>query len=178
MQFLRAGVVATLFLAFTMVTTAHASPVERFEGVFKAGETLAEMRAQADQAIEEAVADRFFLVRSRAKQYLREPTEPCGELRIEVEGDEVGITCDDRVPAVSPIDGTQTDFVHEDGQRFGLVQGIERDRLVQEMGDSRGIRRKEFRLSPDGTELQVDVSIRSPRLDRPIEYTHTLKRAG
>lgn len=116
----------------------------------------------------------YFFKKPFARSKLREATAPCTTLVVRAPDTEVSIQCDDRPPAVSPRDGTATDYVDDDGETTTLRQRVESDRIVQSFESDRGTRTNVYHF--DGETIRLSVTIEGDALPEPIDYERTFRR--
>jgi hypothetical protein len=76
----------------------------------------------------------------------------------------------------SPDTGAPGNWHGPDNADYRIVQRVEGDSIVQEVGNSDGTRRNVFRVSPDGHTLTMSVRVTSSRLPQALEYSLTYRR--
>ncbi|MFB6350851.1 MAG: hypothetical protein ABEN55_06180 [Bradymonadaceae bacterium] len=148
----------------------------RIEGTWEATTSDAKAREKIDGEIDELVAKMFFFKRPFARSQLREATQPCSTIRIELGDDDVTMQCDDRQPTPSPKDGSPTDWTSADGETYTLTQHVKSDRVVQTFDSGNGVRTNTYRLK-DADTLVLDVELDSDQLPEPLTFERTFERA-
>ena len=122
-------------------------------------------------AIEQAVAKMNFITRPIARGRLTRTNVPYGRITIQRAGNEVTIITDERSPIVAPTDGNPIKWTREDGEVLDLTTRWVDGTLEQTFVAEDGQRKNVFALAPDGRTLEMRVTVTSPRLAAPLNYT-------
>jgi len=172
-RFFPAALALALGFAFSLQPTNASAQLDYLNGRYAVDRVAsADIRA----AIEETIADMGFLRRPIARIRLRN-TNPIGTaVSIEVTDERARITFDESPPMESLLDGTPVRWRREDGEEFDLETVGQGDALVQTLTTEQGSRTTRFQLSSDGFTLALVVSVSSPQLPRPLEYTLIYRR--
>jgi hypothetical protein len=157
--------------------TPSESAAERLlRGTFRAVDGRDDARRVANAAIDEAIESMNFLARPFARKRLRKATEPCGQIRFAVEGEEVHYQCDARREVVAPADGRPVKWKNDGGDEVTLRHELDGLRFVQTFATENGERETAFVFTPAGDAVRMDVTIRSGRLPRPIKFSRWYRR--
>lgn len=172
----RLGAALSLLLAGAVILSSRpaapqADPPElRARFVFAGGD--AERRALAD-AVAEATADLGIIRRFLARSYFRWRLRIPEIVDVHSSRGLVSVQLDERELYVAPIDGQPvrhgTD-AHPVMVTHRWVDGS----LVQTLQAEEGTRRRVYRFTPSG--LQVEVTLKSERLDGLLRYALTYRR--
>lgn len=164
---------AVLLLA---VTAAAPAPLPAGpEGVFALDRAASD---DVKQAIDRSAGEFNFLLRPFARSRLTKANPVPQRIEIAYTGSEVRVQLD-RVPAVSaPRDGRTVKWKRDDGALFDLTARIREGTLEQSFRGDDGERINVYRLEPDGKTLKMGVTLKSPRLPKPLTYTLVFRRAA
>ena len=114
------------------------------------------------------------LMRGRAREHLREATQPWKELTLTIEGDQLTFSSNDRSIKMT-IGGPSTQVSGERG--VGTMQAQYKDgKLFMTAVGEAGTRTTVFHLAEDGKRLTLEVSLASQKLVKPIRYRETYVR--
>jgi hypothetical protein len=123
------------------------------------------------KAIAEATAPMNFLTRPIARSRLAKTNSVYQTLRIERVPAGISIGYDQRLPQVMPADGSAVAWTREDGEKFLISAHLDQDDLVQTYQAEDGRRSNVFHLDPGSRTLTMAVTVTSPRLPGPVNYT-------
>ena len=129
-----------------------------------------------EQAIRNGTARMSFITRPIARSRLKKTNLAYQLLKVEHTPTRVSITRDNLAPIVTPANGQTIRWKREDGELFDVNTVWEQGSLKQTFVAKDGSRTNLLTLSPDGTTLVMQVTIRSPRLPAPIVYKLDYKR--
>jgi hypothetical protein len=130
-------------------------------------------RAASDDvkaAVERSAGEFNFLLRPFARSRLTKANPVPRKVRIAYTASEVSVQLDAAPPVVAPRDGHRVTWTRDDGARFELSARSEGGALRQSFEGDDGERTNVYRLRPDG-KLAMEVTLTSPRLDKPLTYT-------
>jgi hypothetical protein len=133
-------------------------------------------RSALSAAIERTVSNVNFLIRGIARGRLTDRNQPYGHITIRFVPGFIEIQAEGRPLFRSPDTGAQGNWHGPDNADYRIVQRVEGDSIVQEVGNSDGTRRNVFRVSPDGHTLTMSVRVTSSRLPQALEYSLTYRR--
>ena len=153
--------------------TLAASATEPIEGTF----TLD--RASSDDvkaAVDRAAAEFNFVLRPFARSRLTKANPVPQQVEIAYTSTEVSVQLDRTPPVTAPRDGRTVKWRRDDGALFDLSARIEAGALHQSFTGEDGKRVNVYRLRPDGRTLSMQVTLSSPRLPKPVEYTLVFRR--
>lgn len=129
---------------------------------------------ERDEAIDNAALDIGFLMRGRAREHLREATQPWKVLTLTVENDQLNLSSNGRSIKIT-IDGPPTQVSGERGA--GTTQARYEDgKLVVVAQTEAGTRTTVFHPDDDGKRLTLEVSLASQKLGKPLRYRETYVR--
>jgi hypothetical protein len=130
-----------------------------------------------NSAIDAAVRDMNFALRPIARGRLRKTNQPYKRLTISHTAQQVSVVTDDRRPIVSPANGTPVDWTREDGEKLKVSTEWENGTLEQTFKAEDGQRVNAYTMSADGRTLNMNVTITSPRLKKPLTYKMVYRKA-
>ena len=154
--------------ALLVSAAAWAQVPDALEGTWVTDDTTS-----VDEAVDEAVRQLPFWKRPFARTQLRSVTSPCSSLEILELGDQLSITCDDRVPAVQVPGSGPGEHVDEYDNTFVLAMQLQDGEIVQTFTTEDGSRTNIY--SRQGDQLVLDVVVSSPRLPEDVTYTRTFE---
>jgi hypothetical protein len=128
-------------------------------------------------AVDNAVATMGFLVKSLARESLRQRAEVRASYAFLF--DRLGnleVKSPDFPAELGPLDGTPFALETKEGERVQLSQRFVDGILVVEGTAEEGSGRTEFRLSQDGATLRVHRVMEGPMLSAPVDFTLTYRR--
>jgi len=125
--------------------------------------------------IEAATAPMNFITRPIARSRLKATNSVYRTVRIEREDGGIAIQYDQRQPQHLPADGRTVQWTREDGQSFLISARMDGDDLVQTYQAEDGQRTNRFHLDPASRVLSLRVTVTSPRLPGPLDYTLTFR---
>ena len=126
-----------------------------------------------EAAIEAGVAKMSFITRPIARSRLKKANSAHRKVEIARTQDEISVSFDGGTPVRMPADGRTIKWTREDGEVLDVAGNWTGDQLVQTFTAVDGQRINTFRINPEGTELTLQVELRSPRLPAPIGYVLT-----
>ncbi|MBX6363310.1 MAG: hypothetical protein IRZ00_05530 [Gemmatimonadetes bacterium] len=129
-------------------------------------------------AIERATSHMSFLMRPIARGRLKKTNAPYRRLVFAPSPTQYELRVDHRAPIVTPADGSPATWTREDGEVLGVSTRPRAGGLEQTFVARDGQRVNEYRLSPDGQSLTMDVTVTSPRLPQPVTYRLVYRRQG
>lgn len=130
-----------------------------------------------EAAVKTAVEKVNFIIRGFAHGRLRNTNKPYRTLAILVQGKEVQIKKDARVPVKAPLDGTPVKWRREDGQTYDLSLHLRSDVYLEEsIGNAEGKRVNTYKLRPTGSVLDMSVTVSSGKLPVPLTYRLAYRR--
>ncbi len=128
-----------------------------------------------DKAIERAVEKVNFVIRGMAHGRLKSTNQPYHQIAIMVKGGDTHLKTDDRAPIVSNAKGVK--WKREDGQVYDVTMVWKGDtRLEQSFANDEGKRLNVYTLNPDGKSMVMEVTVTSPKLPAPLNYSLAYKR--
>jgi hypothetical protein len=129
--------------------------------------------------IVQAVAQLHYIPRPIVRGRLTRTNQPGERIVIAFGNGNVSITPNVCRAAVTPTNGSPTDWTWENGEEPMRVATEWKDgRLVQTFDAEDGRRLNSFSLNPDGRLLTLDVEVTSPRLRNAMRYRLVYSRAG
>lgn len=148
----------------------------RLEGAFVYAPEASE---DVEAAIDAAVDDLNFIVRPIARRRLRDATEPIRRVTFEQRPGTIVISTGDAAnPTRTAPDGTPAPWTRTNGETVDVATRWDGDMLFQTFDAEDGMRTNAYTLSADGDTLRMAVTIRSPRLPEPVEYTLVYRRTS
>jgi hypothetical protein len=160
-----------LLLALIVAAAAHAEE-PALQGTFVNEHQDAKT---IETAIETTVAKMNFIKRPIARSRLKKTNEAHRRVEIGIGGGEISVAFDGRKPVKMPADGSTIRWTRDDGETFQVNAAWEGERLVQTFKAEDGTRANAFSLGADG-RLNMQVTLTSPQLDKPLVYTLTFTR--
>lgn len=131
------------------------------------------------RAIDTAVARLSSATRPTVRGHLRKTNQPYERVVISFDQRTVSITFDQGRPVESPANGTPVKWTREDGERFDLSTEWDGGRLEQTFkAEGKDRRTNTFTVSPEGRTLTLGVTVRDPRLPKPLTYKLVYHRAS
>jgi hypothetical protein len=169
---LAAGGASLWFLWPRELRAGGADAARPFLGSYRyAGDTRE--RAAREQAVEDAVAELNFLVRSLARSRLKSATPISATLRIAADTSSLTVANDNRL-YTAPLDGRSVKSTGITGDPIELRYRISEGRIVQTFDGDGGGRANTFVLA--GEQLVMQVRIYSHRLPKDVRYKLTFAR--
>lgn len=155
-----------------MLATALAGDVS---GRFEIAEPEAVIQARIDAVVDEA-ASQFGLFKGLAKSRIARGAVWCKAFTFSPKEGELGWQCDDKPRFGVPDDKLGVEQLLElpKGEVVAVVQRQGRD-IHATFGGEEGGRRQAFRFEGEDT-MVFDVSIESPRLSKPMQWTIRYRR--
>jgi hypothetical protein len=142
--------------------------------------TFALDRAASDDvqaAVERAAGEFNFLLRPFARSRLTKANPVPRKVRIAYTETEVSVQLDAAPAVVAPRDGRKVTWTRDDGAKFELSARTEGGALRQAFQGDEGQRTNLYKLQPDG-RLAMEVTLTSPRLEKPLTYRLVFARVG
>lgn len=165
--------IVALLVAVLTISLGVRAQTSSLEGVYSATTDQSE---RIDAAIEKAVAAMNFIKRPIARGRLKKTNPSYERISILRSDAQIEIRFDDRAPVQMPANGSSVKWTREDGEVFDVSADWQEGRLEQTFKAEDGERVNTFRLSPDGNQLSLHVTISSPQLPSPVEYTLMYER--
>ena len=125
--------------------------------------------------IEKATAPMNFITRPIARARLKKTNAAYRQVVITRAGGEYTIQYDHRSPQHMPVSGQSVAWTREDGEKFQISALVEGDNLVQTYKAEDGERINVFHGDGAGG-LALGVTVKSPRLPKPVTYTIPYRR--
>ncbi len=164
--------IVTLAAPALLLCTGAVAQDPELHGTFVSAGTP---RAVIEQAIHSATAKMNFLVRAVAKSRLKSTNPLYQRIEIANDGTQITVRYDKSKPVVMPADGSTVKWTRDDGEQFDVSARAQGAQLQQTFKAEDGQRLNEFTLTPDGS-LTLAVTITSPQLSAPLQYTLAYKR--
>jgi hypothetical protein len=165
--------------ALSLIVLGHADHVRAqassLEGVYTSTEQGTE---DIERAIDSAVETMNFIKRPIARSRLKKTNPAYQRVEISRSDSQIQVRFDDREPIAMPADGRLTKWTREDGEIFDVSAEWRGTELIQTFKAKDGARVNTFRLSGEGTELALEVEIKSEQLPKPVTYTLSFRRTG
>ncbi len=131
-----------------------------------------------EKAINDGTHHMSFITKPFARKRLRATNVPYRRVVIRTDSTAVSVQTDQRAPLVTPADGTPIQWTRpEDGEVLEVRSEWEDGALRESFKAGDGTRVNRYSLDPDGTTMHLHVTITSPRLPGPIQYTMAYRRA-
>lgn len=173
---------AALALAAVLPADAAAQPGPALRGTWLLNE---ERSDDVPAKIVEATRGMNRIVGPVARRRLRATNTPYPRLVVQHDAQQVRVEMAGRITAASPANGPPVLWDRTTGQacpRVGedcvqLSTAWQSGRLVQTFRPEDGERENVYSVSADGDTMSMAVTIRSPRLPRPLTYTLVYTRA-
>jgi hypothetical protein len=127
-------------------------------------------------AIQACTADMNFITRPIARYKLGNVNPAYQKITLAISPQHVSVKLDDRNPIVMPGNGSEVWWTREDGEKFLVAAHPAGSQLTQTFRNDEGARTNVFKLSPDGKTLTLYVTVTSPRIPKPLNYTITFGR--
>ena len=165
---------AALLFAVGLATGVHASDLPGPEGTFALD------RAASDDvrvAVERSAGEFNFVLRPFARSRLTKANPVPQKVRIAYTETDVSVQLDAAPPVTAPRDGHKVTWTRDDGKSFQLTAHLEGGALRQTFKGDEGQRTNVYKLRPDG-KLAMEVTLTSPRLDKPLTYTLVFGRTN
>jgi hypothetical protein len=164
--------IAMTCLAAAAVVAAWTSGLAQAQSPGLQGTYVNELQSKdpIDAAIQASIAKMNFIARPIARSRLRKTNPPFRRVEIARTEQEISVAFDAGKPVRMPADGTTIQWTRDDGEVFDVAADWRGDQLVQRFKAKDGERINTFRLSPDGTRLNLQVELRSPQLPSPLSY--------
>lgn len=160
---------AALLLA-SLTHPVHAEPppdLRRFAGSYAYAGTHDQGQAIVDSAFDAAMQKLNMVMRLMAKKALAQGFAE--SIVIALPGDRISVQVGDRTPV--PTEPGKTETVKREGRTGMLTQRLSGKALEVLLEGDDGSVRNVFELSADGKTLKRSVTVKSPRLDKPVSYT-------
>ena len=132
--------------------------------------------AEINRAIDAAVRSMSFVIRPVARGRLRRTNVPYQRLRLDVTPEEITTVADGGKPVVTPSSGRMVKWVREDGEELNVSTAWRGESLLQTFRADDGQRENHYTLGADGRTLTLGVTVTSPRLPAPVQYTLTYSK--
>lgn len=137
-------------------------------GTWHTTHSVADVRAELDDAIDDLAIDLHVLMREVARGVLSDATKVCGTYDIAVGEDTVAFACDDHPPMLLSA-SRPTRARNGLGVTVEAVASVRDDAVVIRWSSDAGTRTNTFRRTEDGLELRAHLTSR--RLPRPLHWT-------
>ncbi|MBK8724682.1 MAG: hypothetical protein IPL96_01195 [Holophagaceae bacterium] len=99
-------------------------------------------------------------------------------IRLQLNADSFEVQFDTRAPIRTLIDGRAIPWTREDGERFMVHTKLEASRFIQRFEAPDGAKTYDYQLDPSRLLLSVHVTVQSPKLTTPLNYTLVYRRQG
>lgn len=126
--------------------------------------------------IDRVVASMNFITRPIARSRLAKGTKAAPILALDYDEREIVVTFEPKNPVRMPTSGASVPWTREDGETFQVTAQWKGAELSQTFKASDGDRTNVFRLDPSGEKLLMQVTLSSPRLPSPVQYTLVYRR--
>jgi hypothetical protein len=167
----RRTLVLLCFLAAGAVTARPASaqiPV----GEFELDESLSD---DVNTAINAATSTMNFIARPIARKRLRSSNPVTRVVTIQEIGDSIEVTSDRQIVLRAKADGVPMPWSAFRGEKLEVITIVHDGVLVNTFSAGDGSRTNRYVLRDDDM-LEMQVTISSPRLERPLEYKRVYRR--
>jgi len=128
------------------------------------------------EAIDKAVAPFNFIARPVARSRLKKSNPMITRAEFARQGAEIVVKLGVQKPVVATPGGETVKWTRDDGEVLDVGFQWEQATLVQSFKAEDGMRYNRYTLSADNTSLTLDVTLTSPRLEKPMTYRLTLTR--
>jgi hypothetical protein len=172
---LLATIAAFVFTLAPSAVLAEEDFSERITATWQATDSKEEARRAINEEINELVAKMFFVKRPFARSQLKGATDPCAELTVAADDENVSIICNGKKPTITEGKGEPKKWVSREGEEYTITQKLEDDRIVQTFDSGGGVRTNVYRLKDDET-MVLDVTVESGKLPEPLTYTRTFRK--
>lgn len=129
-------------------------------------------------AVDSAVAGLNGIIRPFARRRLGHTNQPARVIRLQLNADSFEVQFDTRAPIRTLIDGRAIPWTREDGERFMVHTKLEASRFIQRFEAPDGAKTYDYQLDPSRLLLSVHVTVQSPKLTTPLNYTLVYRRQG
>jgi hypothetical protein len=126
--------------------------------------------------IDKVVASMNFITRPIARSRLAKGTKAAPTVEIAYDEREIVVTFEPKNPVRMPSSGATVSWTREDGETFQVNAQWKGAELSQTFKASDGDRNNVFRLDPSGDKLLMLVTLSSPQLPAPVQYTLVYRR--
>lgn len=134
---------------------------------------------QMNREIEQGVEALSVFIRGIAERRLREANRPTDRLTIVYANGEITVARYGRPDMTAPASGTFIDWKHpENGNELRVSHQVRDGALLQRIEGERGSSVNRFVLSEDGQRLSVKTQVRVDRLEEPIRFDLSYRRAS
>jgi hypothetical protein len=142
--------------------------LEKYAGEYKYSNTRDHGVAIVEKALDAALADLNMVMKMLVKKSMSQRFSET--VSIEVDGSKVGIKIGDNDKATARIGETET-VKSKDGKQSGkLTHQFDGSKLTETLTGENGTIVNVLQLSADGKTLQRDVTVTSPRMQKPLKY--------
>jgi hypothetical protein len=180
----RRGAAALLAVALAAAPLAPARAGEpsadlqaRMSGRFELAEPKAAVEERLAQTIEQTISPMNFLIRPIARSRLGRVVVYCGQYDLGLDAQKVRVKCDERAPIERKLDNSEGRLAGLDEQPVQVDVKVESDAVALTFGAEEGMRTTTYRFDADGG-MEVQVSVVSSQLGKPIEWAIRYRRAG
>lgn len=129
------------------------------------------------KAINDGTHHMSFITKPFARKRLRATNVPYRRIVIALDSTHLSLQTDQRAPILIPQDGSPIEWTREDGEVLQVSLRWQGDTLHVTFRAGDGTRENRYALAPDGRTMHMHVTITSPRLPGPIEYTLAYRRS-
>jgi hypothetical protein len=142
--------------------------LEKYAGEYKYANTRDHGVAIVEKALDAALADLNMVMKMLVKKTMSQRFAET--VSIEVDGSKVGIKIGENDKATARIGETET-VKSKDGKQSGkLTHQFDGSKLTETLTGENGTIVNVLQLSADGKTLQRDVTVTSPRMQKPLKY--------
>lgn len=159
-------------LAVSLPATGFADE-DALKGDYELDGSKAQAQKKIHTAIDELVEDVNFVKRGFAKRRLRETNEAVSEIDVEISGDKIAVQYDSDPPGISPKGNKPANWKNAEGDSYRLTQQISGRTLTQKFQGEDGARTNKLTVSEDGNTIDMQVTVTSDQLPRPLTYSLT-----
>jgi hypothetical protein len=161
-----------LMLVLTAIAASEVYAAQVPVGEFVLDESLSD---DINKAINDATAEMNFIARPIARKRLRSTNPPTTVVTIETIGDSVEVTSDGRISLRAKPDGIPMKWAAFKNENLQVTTTFENGVLTNVFAAGDGSRTNRYVLR-DNDLLEMRVTISSPRLEKPVEYTRVYRR--
>lgn len=142
-------------------------------GEYKLKGSKEQAQKKIHTAIDELVEDVNAIKRGFAKRRLRATNEAIGEIEIKISDEKIAVQYDDDPPGISPKGNKPANWKNSEGESYRLRQQISGRTLTQKFESDEGARTNKLTVSEDGNTIDLQVTVTSDQLPRPLTYSLT-----
>jgi hypothetical protein len=129
-----------------------------------------------DAAIEQGTAEMNFAIRYVARGRIAKTNPLYQRVQISRAAGTVSVRFDAAKPIDIPTDGRSVAWTRQDGGKYDITAESSATKLVMHLRADDGERTNTFMLSPEGAQLELEVTLVSSRLPHAIDYKLGFRR--